>query len=120
MIGMDRNTGKMLSGDAHLAQSIADILTTPLGTRPMRRDYGSLLPNLVDKAVNRLGRMRSIAATATALRLWEPRIAVRKVTLDGDFAAGQINVNIEGTRTDVPSPNSFVSLSVPLRPSLIA
>ncbi len=32
MMGMDRATGAALTGDAHLAQSIGDILTTPLGT----------------------------------------------------------------------------------------
>lgn len=31
MLGMDRNTGKLLSGTDHIRQSIVDILTTPLG-----------------------------------------------------------------------------------------
>ncbi|GDD08501.1 phage baseplate assembly protein [Escherichia coli] len=35
MLGMDRNTGKPLSGVDHICQSIVDILTTPLGTRVM-------------------------------------------------------------------------------------
>ena len=49
MIGTHAATGKRLEGNAHLAQSIADILTTPLGTRLMRHDYGSLLPELIDQ-----------------------------------------------------------------------
>ena len=47
MIGMARTSGAILTGDAHLAQSVADILTTPIGSRVMRREYGSLLFELV-------------------------------------------------------------------------
>lgn len=46
MLGTDANTGKALEGMAHLRQSIRDILGTPLGSRVMRRDYGSELPAL--------------------------------------------------------------------------
>jgi phage baseplate assembly protein gpV len=41
-----------LDGDAHLVQSCEDIVTTPLGTRVMRRDYGCLLAEL-DRPLNR-------------------------------------------------------------------
>jgi phage baseplate assembly protein W len=51
--GMNRTTGAPLDGDAHLAQSCEDIVTTPLGTRVMRRDYGCLLAELVDRPLNR-------------------------------------------------------------------
>lgn len=49
MLGMDRNTGKLLSGTDHIRQSIVDILTTPLGTRVMLPEYGSKLFDLVDR-----------------------------------------------------------------------
>ncbi len=39
MRGMNANTGKELEGIEHLKQSIIDILTTPIGSRVMRRDY---------------------------------------------------------------------------------
>ena len=44
------NTGRLpvLEANAHLNQSIADILTTPIGTRVMRPDYGSNIPRLID------------------------------------------------------------------------
>lgn len=38
--GMSRHTGAALDGADHLAQSVADILGTPIGSRVMRRDYG--------------------------------------------------------------------------------
>jgi Bacteriophage baseplate protein W len=47
MNGIDASTGKNISGLAHLRQSVRDILSTPIGTRVLRRDYGSRLPRLV-------------------------------------------------------------------------
>jgi phage baseplate assembly protein W len=113
MIGMDRTTGKLLSGEAHLAQSIGDILSTPIGTRVGRRDYGSLLPALIDQPYNAALRIRLFAATAVALLRWEPRIALKRVGLtradDGAFT-----LSIEGRRTDVAGPNSLTRISLPL------
>ena len=41
MNGINATTGAALSGMDHLRQSIRDILTTRVGTRVMRRAYGS-------------------------------------------------------------------------------
>jgi len=79
MNGIDATTGKRLSGIDHLRQSIRDILTTPIGSRVMRRDYGSRLYELVDAPVNRATLLDLYAATAEALATWEPRIAVQSV-----------------------------------------
>ncbi|WP_368900345.1 GPW/gp25 family protein [Mixta calida] len=76
MNGTDRLTGKRLSGLAHLRQSVADILNTPRGSRVLRRDYGSDVPDLVDNPPGDLTRLRIIAASASALARWEPRIGV--------------------------------------------
>ena len=51
--GMDASTGQPLTGSAHLVQSIRDILTTPIGSRVMRRDYGSRLPALLARHTQR-------------------------------------------------------------------
>jgi len=114
MIGMSATTGKPMSGDAHLAQSLADILSTPLGSRPMRRDYGSLLFDLIDRPINGALRMLLHAATAIAIRRWEPRLKLRRVQLSGDPAQGKLTVRIEGTRTDLPPASSAVTLTIPL------
>ena len=87
MPGMNVQTGVGIDGLEHLRQSITDILTTPIGSRVMRRNYGSHLFNLIDQAANDAGRLRLIAATADALIRWEPRIKLSKV---------EINANIEG------------------------
>lgn len=81
MNGVDRLTGKHLSGSAHLRQSVSDILSTPVGSRVLLREYGSDLPELVDHPQGDLTRVRIIAATATALARWEPRLTVTRVTV---------------------------------------
>lgn len=48
MLGMNAHTGQPLAGLDHLRQIIADILSTPLNTRVMRRDYGSRILELID------------------------------------------------------------------------
>lgn len=79
MNGIDATTGKRLSGLDHLRQSIRDILRTPIGSRVMRRDYGSRLFQLIDAPMNRSTLLDLYAATAEALAAWEPRIRVDMV-----------------------------------------
>jgi phage baseplate assembly protein W len=89
MIGMNNTTGKALEGLEHLRQSIRDILTTPIGTRVMRRDYGSRLFELIDRPVNSGWVMDAYAHTAEALDRWEPRFALSEVkTEPGDDIEG--------------------------------
>ena len=113
LVGMARDTGTELSGDEHLVQSIGDILSTPIGSRAMRRDYGCLLFDLLDRPANRATLLLCTMAIATALSRWEPRIAVKQVTFDGDLFSGQANVLITGNRTDVAG-NALTRLTIPL------
>lgn len=115
MTGMDAVTGKPLSGLDHLRQSIADILSTPIGTRIARRDYGSLLPDLIDQPMNATGRMRLVAATALALLRWEPRIRLTHVAI-AQTAPGAFAVAIEGVRTDA-GKGARATLTIPLTPA---
>src|SRR2546430_13494571 len=50
-----------------LFRSVADILSTPIGSRGMRRDYGSLVPALLDQPDNNATQARLRAAGANAL-----------------------------------------------------
>ncbi len=114
---MDATTGKPLSGEAHLRQSIGDILSTPIGSRIARRDYGSLLPELIDQPMNQVGRMRLLAATALALLRWEPRIRLTGVRLEAEGATGTYRLALDGIRLDVPPVNARTRLTIPLRPT---
>ncbi|QXZ10271.1 GPW/gp25 family protein [Comamonas sp. Y33R10-2] len=93
---MNRTTGKRITGVDHLKQSIADILTTPLGSRLERRTYGSLLPGLIDAPDNPATRLRCYAAIASALMNWEPRLRVTRIGLQSGEQPGQAILTIEG------------------------
>lgn len=109
---MNRDTGRTLDTAAHLRQSIADILTTPIGSRVMRRDYGSQLPELIDQPFNDVTRLRAYAATVMALIRWEPRIRLTRVQLAQGETAGSAVIDLEGTEVDT---NAALALQVPLQ-----
>lgn len=96
MQGMNSVTGQHLAGEAHLRQSIIDILTTPLGTRVMRRDYGSRLFELVDAPINRTTLVEIYAATAEALLKWEPRLELTRVRVTR-ADPGKVELLLDGT-----------------------
>ena len=93
MTGMHAATGKALDGLAHLRQSVRDILTTPLGSRVMRRSYGSRLFDLVDAPLNSQTLIEIFAATAEALAVWEPRLLIRQVAAR-QISEGSIEVDV--------------------------
>ena len=111
--GMDRATGKALDGESWLAQAVADILLTPIGTRVMRRDYGSELPALLDQPLNPLTLIRIYAATATALRRWLPELRLTRTALNR-LDDGGAELLLEGHRTDLPGPARAATLTLPL------
>ena len=112
---MSATTGKAIDGAEHLAQSISDALTTPLNTRVMRRDYGSLLPELIDQPFNGQTRTLLFGAIATALMRWEPRIRIKRLSLSLGDAPGAFVLDVDGTRTDVPQGSGYTRLTIPLR-----
>lgn len=91
---MSAISGAALGGVDHLRQSIKDILTTPIGSRVMLREYGSRLYELIDAPMNRATLMNVYAATAEALDRWEPRIRLQKVTASS-AAPGNIVLELE-------------------------
>ncbi|HYD23850.1 MAG TPA: GPW/gp25 family protein [Croceibacterium sp.] len=115
---MDARTGRALEDDAWLAQAVADILLTPIGTRVMRRDYGSLLPALLDQPLNPSTGLQIYAATAGALRRWLPELTLLRCHLvkgaNETEGGGTAELVIEGHRTDHPPPNSYTRLTLPL------
>ncbi len=97
--GMDRNTGKSIDETDHIRQSVLDILTTPVGSRVMRREYGSELFGLLDQPASEANRLRLMAATVNALTRWEPRIKINNL----DFhltSTGRATLTMEAERVD--------------------
>lgn len=95
MHGLDATTGKPLSGIEHLKQSIRDILATRIGTRVMRRDYGSRVPELIDRPITPALAVELYAAVAEALDAWEPRLKLARVRVIS-ASAGRITLALEG------------------------
>ena len=95
MQGTNNTTGKSLSGLDHLRQSITDILTTPIGSRVMRREYGSRLFELIDAPLNRSTLLDVYAAAAEALQRWEPRVRVERVRATG-ISSGGLEIALQG------------------------
>lgn len=95
MYGTDAVTGKPLGGISHLRQSLRDILTTPIGSRVMRREYGSRLFELIDAPINRSTLLDLYAATAVAIARWEPRFKLLKVKAI-NAAPGSVELDLTG------------------------
>lgn len=110
-LGMNRATGLSVSDSAHISQSVRDILITPIGSRVMRRDYGSLLSALIDQPDNPALRLQIMSACYTAILKWEPRIRLTAITFEST-TAGTLFVDITGVRTG--TGGASFSLTIPL------
>ena len=102
--GMNPDGTGNLNDMEHLKQSVRDILTTPLASRVMRREYGSLVPDLIDEPMNNTTRLQCMSAAVIALTRWEPRIAWK--------AGGRAGVTLSGT---VMQTMQNVELTITLR-----
>jgi Phage baseplate assembly protein W len=80
--GMNKSGGQAIYDIEHIRQSITDILTTPVGSRVMRREYGSDIFTLLDAPINGATKMRLMAATVMAILNWEPRVKVTNMSID--------------------------------------
>ncbi|QHP53301.1 baseplate assembly protein [Pectobacterium carotovorum subsp. carotovorum] len=108
-LGMSRDNGQTLGDIEHIRQSVRDILITPVGSRVMRRAYGSLLSALIDQPQNPAVKLQVMAACYMALLRWEPRITLTAINLSSTFD-GKLAVDITGVLAD----SNAVSLSVPV------
>ncbi len=112
MSGMNATTGRSLSGLDHIRQSIARILTTPVGACLERREFGSLLPDMIDAPLNDTTLMQAVAASAAAIARWEPRIRLTSLRLSQDAAApSRLTIEMDAT---VLNTDTTVTLQLPI------
>lgn len=110
-MGLNMTTGRAVTDHDHLVQSITKILTTPIGSRVMRREFGSLLPELLDHPLNDSTVVLLYAASATALVRQEPRLRLTRVQLQpSDQEPGRSDLIVNGYERDQDWP-----LSIPVR-----
>lgn len=94
--GMARSDGGHLADWHHVEQSIQIILTTPIGSRVMRRDFGSILLDLVDRKLTPSAVLSIYSACALALLMWEPRFRLTSARLVSARQTGQTGVELFG------------------------
>lgn len=114
---MNKFSGRHLTDANHIEQSVDDILSTPIGSRVMRREYGSLVPELLDQPTNAYTRMLLQAACVMAITRWEPRISLTSLTFNVGTGEniGKTIVDFEADRVDGSRSGSPVKASVALR-----
>jgi phage baseplate assembly protein W len=95
---MDRTTGKPLGERERIDQAIADVLSTPVGTRVTIRDYGSRVFEYLDKPMTKAWRVQVISEVAKAIRSWVPEFRVKSVEVaaDSDLPTGKATFMIDG------------------------
>ncbi|NMG39808.1 hypothetical protein GRZ55_11190 [Chelativorans sp. ZYF759] len=98
MAGVDRVTGRPLANLASAFQSVEVILSTRLGERVMRREFGGGMAELLGRLVTPQLFVAFQTLIATAIDLWEPRFAVRRIVATGSvdgIRLGQVSFAIE-------------------------
>ncbi|WP_375261855.1 GPW/gp25 family protein [Palleronia sp.] len=96
MGGVSRTTGRPLEGWDHVRQSITVILTTPIGSRVMRREFGSHLYDLLGRPMTTSNILAVYAATALAISRWEPRFTLTGCEMIETSASGALSLAIYG------------------------
>lgn len=97
-IGMDRYTGKMLTGWDHVVQSMLLIFSTGFHQRVLRRWVGSFVPHLIGNNATENTIARFYWAIATGIDLWEPNYRIQRVRV-GNRADGSQLTSAEELRT---------------------
>lgn len=110
-LGMNSHTGLSISEVEHIRQSVRDILVTPVGSRVMRREYGSLLSALIDQPQTPALRLQIMAACYSAIQKWEPRVSLSTLTFERGEDDGAMYVDMTGMRSASGQP---FSVTLPL------
>lgn len=77
---IDMRTGEWIGLIEHLRQSISIILTTRVGTRLERREFGSIVPDLIDYPASPKSILLLFGGVVTAIAKHEPRIKVHNIS----------------------------------------
>ncbi|OTG61237.1 baseplate assembly protein [Acinetobacter sp. ANC 4204] len=108
---INKNNGQTINTVQESIQlSVEDIVTTPIGSRIMRRTYGSLMFELIDQPINDALVLKCYSAIYTAISTWESRINISQITLSSVKENGLV-FDIEGV---YQVSGQEMNLSIPL------
>ena len=97
--GIDKETGRVISGWPHVLQSLVVIFTTRFGERVLIRWFGSFVPKILGQRMTPPVVLKFWTAICVAIDLWEPRFKVTKIRPFGtpeQMRLGEIGFTIEG------------------------
>ena len=78
-----------------------------VGSRLMRRNYGSLCPDLIDSPQNDVTRLQLMSAAVIALAAWEPRIVLDTINVTYS-ASGAVTAALSGMLTETMEKSTRV------------
>lgn len=88
----------MVEDEEDIRQSLHIILSTRMGERVMRPDFGTDLHNMVYHNMDLTARTQLRAAIERAVLYWEPRITLNKVSFDmSEERSGKLSILLEYT-----------------------
>jgi hypothetical protein len=92
------SAGETVTGLDELAQALKILITTPLGSVPLRPDFGcDLQPHLDKPGPKAIADL--IKEISRAVAIWEPRITLQTIKVTGLTAAGGLTLAISWTPT---------------------
>lgn len=114
MAGIDKRTGKLLEEPEHIKQSVETILTTPVGSRVMRRDMGFNCLDVDGRPKLGLTKDRAEVAAMSALATYEPRID--RIAVTASFSQESELSALDVRYTEIKSGKAGrVIISYPIR-----
>lgn len=108
---MSRFSGSSLTEIEHIKQSLVDITSTPIGSRLMRREYGTHLADLIDQPIGQSLYLKIYSTLYSAYMRWEDRIDIDQINVES-INQGQLILNIVGY---LKTNGSEQSLSLPIK-----
>lgn len=107
---MSRQSGVGLTELEHIKQSLEDLISTPIGSRIMRRDYGTQVANLLDQPTSEALYLKCYSTIYSAILRWEPRIDITKLNIS-EFNGSQTVLDLEGVLTQT---GQSLNMNIPL------
>ena len=108
-IGISLQGGLQLSkAILNIEESIHLILSTRLGERLYRPDFGSRLSELVFFPINTSTLLQIKLYVEEALKRWEPRIVLEDIVTEPDMGTGLVNIYIRYFPKDSHDLHSLV------------
>ncbi|MFC6447164.1 GPW/gp25 family protein [Shinella zoogloeoides] len=95
-VGINARTGKLLTGPAHLAQSLGKIWHTRIGTRVMRLTFGADLRSLLSEDLTPSIALLLYNEMVASAALWEPEYLLGQLQLVRLTDAGQLGIRHGG------------------------